>query len=193
MSRWQASHARLAAHFGMGATVEVRTPNTLVNPNTGAAVTTLAINGTKAAGSTAVDLDAAAVQGVLRKGSKYTVAGHSTTYETTADVTATSNALASVGTTTALEAEATDDDVVTISQTYGSVTYPAARHRYMARDVDGENIRLGDFYLTVATTDEVSEDAEILFAGESKPHAIIAVEPFEPGSQQASTRIHCRG
>ncbi len=56
-SRSEGSIDRLVRHFGGGAEVTLRRAHSLVNPNTGAALNVLAVNGTVAAGGSSLDLD----------------------------------------------------------------------------------------------------------------------------------------
>jgi len=189
LARFQGSHRRLVGHYNGGATVEVRTPHSLVNDNSGAKLTTLAVNGTIAAGAAVGSFDGASIRGTLPSGSKLTMGG--TEYTTTAAVAAASNALASVPFTPVAVAEIANDATATITQAYGSATYPARRGQFRQEDVDGSNVQLDDWFLRVATTEAIPESADVVW--DSETVSVIEVVPFKPGTDQASVRIHCRG
>ena len=191
MTLFSASNDSLIRHFGQGARAVRREVSSLGDPNTGAAVTTLAVQGVTSSGETQITLDAAALIGKLPAGAVFTITGVAGTYTTTADVTAASNALTNVP-INALEAEAPDDAVVTITQDYGEKTYAAARKQFRSDEIDGQNVTADDWKLIVATSDEFSpEDKRVTFDG--RQLTIVRVIPFSPGTTQASVTLHCRG
>jgi|GEM_PF-5436466 len=188
-TRFQGASRRRIQHFGNGAKVVRREVSSLVNPNTGGAVTTLAVQGLTANGATSIILDAAAMIGKFPTGAAFTIAGDATTYTLTADATASSNAVTC--SINALQAQAADDAVVTVTQPYGEKTYKAKRSRFRADEV-GVDVGLDDFKLELATPDEFSkEDKNVTFDGANLN--IAAVVPFSPGTEQASVTLHCKG
>ncbi len=189
--RQASSVRRLAARFGGGAVATVRRANTLKDENAGTVVSTLAVDGTTAAGQASINLDATRVTGTLVQGATFTIAGNATTYTVAADVTASSNALAGVTFTPVLAAEAADDAAVTITQAYGDTDYPASRAQFRQSDVDGENIRLGDWKLLVDTADTIAEDAAVTFDGSRRE--VVQLLPLKPGEVQSGVVLHCRG
>ncbi len=188
-TRFAGAARRRIQHFGSGAKAVRREVSSLTNPNTGAALGTLAVQGLTANGAESIILDATNMTGKYPTGATFTIAGDGTTYTLTADAESSSNAITC--SINALQAQAANNAVVTLVQKYGEKTYKAKRSRFRADEV-GVDIGLDDFKLELATADEFSkEDKNIHFDGEK--YSIVAVSPFAPGTEQASVILHCRG
>ncbi len=187
-TRFRGAARRRIQHFGSGAKAVRREVSSLLNPNTGGALTTLAVQGLTASAATSIILDSTAMLGKLPNGAQFTIAGDGTTYTLTADASASSNAVTC--SINALQAQAADDAVVTITQPYGEKTYKAKLSHFRADEV-GEDIRIDDFKLELATPDEFSkEDKNVTFDGSALN--IVGVTPFAPGTEQSSVILHCR-
>lgn len=190
-SRFRGSARRRVKHFGTGMIATRRMRSTLENPVTGTALTALAVNGTTASGATSINLDAANVRGKLPAGCQLTFASGPSPVLTTADATANDNALASVA-IEALDAEAADDTVVTVSVTSVTKDYKTKRSSFQTDEIDGERIQLRDYKLELATSDDIDpEEGE--WTLDSETDRLIGVWPHSPGTEQASVILHCRG
>lgn len=193
--------ARGAKRCGGGnqATVK-RSSRGLVSAATGAPLTSLVVNGTVAIGGTSLDLDAASIQpgGVLGQGWKFTLAGHTAPYEVQADVTASSNALASVTISPALSHEATNDATVTITQQYGEWAFNAWREDFDRTQPLADTVESSDYKLVLSLLGEPFTDLNSLgdrdtLTWDGKVRTIVDVSPIEPGTDPAVLRVTCRG
>lgn len=188
-TRFRGAARRRIRHFGSGAKA-VRREVSSLRDGLGSAVSTLAVQGTTANGATSIILDSSTLIGKLPSGATFTIASDGTTYTLTADATASSNAITC--SINALQSEAANNAVVTIVQEYAEKTYSAKRSQFRDQDIDGENVRIEDWRLELATADEFSpQDKHVTFDGDKVN--IIRVEPFSPGTEQASVILHCRG
>lgn len=136
-SRATATIDRLTGHFGGGETLTLRRGHTLTNRNTGAAITSLSVNGTVSIGGSSLDLDAINLDegGLLPVGITLTHDGNTYTVAT-ADVRVNSSGvLSGVAITPVLASEATDDDTVTITTAYADYALPFAQSGYSAEDI----------------------------------------------------------
>ena len=84
--------------------------------------TTLLTNGAFTKGATSVNLDAATLTGIIRRGNVLTITGDTQKYAVKADVTASGNALASVTISPPLAADVADGVTVTVDQTASTST-----------------------------------------------------------------------
>jgi hypothetical protein len=85
-------------------------------PADSASTSTLAVNGTTAAGATAIDLDAAVVTGTIYRGTTFTIAGSSQRYRVTNESDAAANGFTALEFLPGLVAEASDGAVVSLRQ-----------------------------------------------------------------------------
>ena len=83
------------------------------NPAGTLSASTLAVNGTTAAGATTINLDATSVSGTVAAGASFTIAGNTQRYFVSGELTAASNALTGLEFWPGLAASAADDAVVT--------------------------------------------------------------------------------
>ena len=165
-SRLKASAHRLVSHFGGGSQVTLWRMHTLKNANNGSHVSTLLVDSTTALGASSIDLSGTGLEGTLVASTTFTVAGDATTYTVTSDVTASNATLTSVAFSPALTQEATEDAVVTISE---SVSYTASavaispREQDMASSLIEENNKIlwvsaEDLEVEPRHTDEIEWD-----------------------------------
>lgn len=188
------SRDRLVRRFGAGGEVTVRRHHTLTNPSTGAALATLAVNGTTALGAAVIDLDATAVQGKLVAGITFTIAGDATTYTVAADSTAASNALASVTFTPVLAAEAADDAAVTVTSQSKDYAFKASAKRFTREQVGISGVQTGDQLLSVSALIEpieITDQDQVLWNG--TVFDIVSAETHKHGSVNTGTTLHIRG
>lgn len=94
--------------------------------------TDLLTNGAFTKGATSLNLDATTVTGIIRRGNVLTITGDTQKYAVTADVTASGNALASVGISPNLAADVADGIAVTVDQTASTSTGLAFHRRAFA-------------------------------------------------------------
>ena len=198
-ARIQGTARRAALRCGGGNQVTIRRSGRgILNGAAGAVLTSLAVNGTVAAGGSSLAVDAASVQAgsVLGQGWKFTLPGHTAPYVVQADktVTAATNSFDAVSILPVLSHEATDDDVATITQQYGEWSFDAFRREFSIDEID-ESVQ-GDDYILVASvlgqtfpafnlSDTVSWDGKV--------RSLIKRMPFKPGDDLACMRLHCRG
>ncbi|MBT8463019.1 MAG: hypothetical protein KJO44_10910 [Gemmatimonadetes bacterium] len=168
----------------------IRRKSTLSNPDTGAAPV-LRVVGITALGATAITLDDTGLKGTMAKGAAFTLPADATVYTTTAAVTADADALTDIP-INALTAEAANNALATVTQSYGEVTYKATRSNFRADEFSGD-IKLGDFKLEVVTSEELEDlkDGAVIFDGDTL--AVVDVMPHSPGNAQAVTVLHVRG
>jgi hypothetical protein len=180
---------RNVRHFGDGATCTLTRRSNLRNGNDGQQLTTLSVNGTVAAGGAAITLDSPGLEGTLVASSTFTIAGDATVYTVTADVEAASGALTSVAFSPVLDAEATDDAVVTpsIGATYAPSCAVLAPRDW---DVDGSLVHQDsrivwlsaeDLTITPRDSDELTVDGEV--------EQIVLVRHAQPGDTSAGYRL----
>ncbi len=178
---------RQVKHFADRDTVTLRKYNNLEVPGIGPENLSLAIKGTVAIGGTSVDIDATALTGTIRKNSTLTKAGDVTTYVVGVDVIAATNTLTSVTLLPTLVTEATDNDVVTITQDYGTHVY--ARLRAELRVEELSNSRGGRpqaehrrLWLVYDSTLADPEEGDFVDDGDDQEfvHEVMRVKP---GSQ----------
>lgn len=94
--------------------------------------TDLLTNGAFTKGATSLNLDATTLTGIIRRGNVLTITGDTQKYAVTADVTASGNALASVGISPTLAQDVGDGVAVTVDQTVSTSTGLAFHRRAFA-------------------------------------------------------------
>lgn len=94
--------------------------------------TSLLTNGAFSKGATTINLDAATLTGILRRGNVLTITGDSQKYAVKADVTASGNALAAVSISPPLAQAVADNVAVTVDQTASTSTGLAFHRRAFA-------------------------------------------------------------
>jgi len=161
----------------------------LRNGNTGVQLGTVSVNGTVAAGQSSLDLDSPGLEGTLVASSTFTVAGDATVYTVTADVVAANGELASVAFSPVLDAEATDDLVVTLG---AGATYSPSCAVLAPRDTDIDGslvhhdsrivwLSAEDLSITPRDTDELTVDGE--------REQIVLIRSAKPGETAAGYRL----
>lgn len=172
--------------LGGGKTVTLRRNHTLHNRRTGAAISSLQVNGTVAIGGSSVDLDAIDLDegGLLPVGITLTHDGNTYTV-TTADVRVNSSGvLSGVTITPVLASEATDDDAVSIATAYAEYTLPFVQSGYRANDiaagVDRTDIKLIVSRVPLGVTFNTETDAALI---NGQAVVVKDVELFRPDGQ----------
>lgn len=184
---------RLVRHFGEGHQITLRRIHSLKDPQTGKAVATLDVKGTVAIGGSTIDLDKTYLEGELKSGIQFTVAGDATVYETTNAIRASLNVLTGVTFTPVLVAEATDNAVVTISNPFKDFVFPCTVGRFRLMDLN-DQIQSADRKITASVlgaTVEWDDDDEALLDG--KLLQVKDVWPLEPGTTRSGVVFHVAG
>lgn len=160
----------------------------------------LLLNGAVSAGLSTVDLDAAAVSGLLVAGDTLTIGGVAYTV-TGGPYAASGNAIEDVTLAAPLEADAANDDPVTVTFSGSDYTVKGVIEDLSRNLVDGQVTKVGDLSVLIARQSmealgvEISNEDDLFLGADplTAPLAeIVAVRPIASGEFDACYRVIAR-